>query len=1474
MATTNPTNSANTQVNSQLVQDPLYLHPSEGPGSLVVHEKLIGAQNYQKRLMEIGLSTKRKLGFVRGTVVRMVDPIQAELWDTCNNVVISWIINSVSDSIAKSIMFVGTASEIWNQLENRFALSNGSRKYKLTKDIYSVKQNGGSVSEYYTRMKCIWEELDSMTQLPVLTNITPEVRNFLNALNSHKSELRLFQFLNGLDEYLSPQRSQILLMNPLPTVENACSLLQQEESQQELNQNSSSSIEITALYSKSDLKDKCSICGFKWHPPERCWEKVGYPSWHPKFKQSKLKGNTGNGSKGYPVVKGGQYNRKIAATAEGANIMFTPQQFQQLMKNLPKFDLQGNNSDEELDHSFAAGKFCLLAAASLLVNYWIFDTGATDHITPILQNLINAIKLLFSPKINLPNGITSAITHTGTVKLNTNLVLKDTLVVPSFKFSLLSVPKLTKDSNCFVTFYPKFCVVQDLTTKKVLALGKERAGLYLLLNIPLKSIDARLQSLMVSTCASASFLSYPASFASMLNKAITTCNQSYSLWHLRLGHISDSKLKHVSGISNSNDKTNIVSCLSCPMAKFTKLPYNLSESHALDIFELIHIDIWGPYKVETNGSKKYFLTIVDDCSRVTWTYLLTHKSDSFTVLKSFISFVSKQFDKHVKTVRSDNALEFVKGPCHSYLTEHGIVHQTSCVDRPQQNARVERKHRHILEIARALRFHSHLPLHYWGDCVITATYLINRMPSSVLQNKTPYEALMKHVPKYDHLRVFGCFAMASNPSRVSDKFSLRGVPCVFLGYPQHKKGYKLVNLLDQTTFVSRDVTFYEDIFPYSSASISKFLKPLPCILPHSPNPISFDEFISTTTSQSGASNESVPITSHEDNSNDQREPVTTDNQASSSVNSAPVRKSSRPSKPPTWVKDYVTKLSHVSMANQVCTPQLHSQFQDFICALVSTSDPCKFKDAVQDSAWCEAMNAEIKALEDNDTWELTTLPKGKKAIGSHWIYKTKLKADGAVERKKARLVAEGNRQRKGVDFEETFAPVAKMVTVRSLLTVAAMNGWETCQMDVSNAFLHGDLLEEVYMRLPPGYIGKGECVQNVSNTSPYVCKLKKSLYGLKQAPRQWFFKLSQALLSFGYQQSKADYSLFTKKDTSSFTAILVYVDDLLITGSDSSQIQKLKDQLSTTFHMKDLGPLNYFLGIEVTRADQGIFISQKKYALDLLTEYGVLNAKPYKLPKDPNLKLQADVGSPLSDPEPYRRLIGKLIYLTVTRPDICYTVQLLSQFMQNPTSIHMQAAKHLLRYLLNSPGQGVVLTHKSAAHLTAYCDSDWASCPMSRRSTTGYCILLGDSPISWKSKKQAVVARSSAEAEYRAMALTCCEVTWVVSLLKDLGLSDLGPVDLHCDNQAALHIAANPVFHARTKHIEVDCHFVRDQIKAGLIRPSYVNTKLQLADVFTKVVSVDQHKILLSKLGVSSSLHSQLEGEYGSKIEQEDHGHT
>ena len=279
--------------------------------------------------MEIALSTKRKLGFIRGTVPRSPDDVcLQEQWDTCNNLVISWLMNSVSDSIAKSIMFIGTSHAIWIQLETRFALSNGSHKYKLNRETYETVQSGRLVSEYFTCMKCIWEELDSMNELPRILNITPEIVTFLTALNTQKEEQRLFQFLNGLDDHFSHQRSQLLLNSPLPIVEAACALLQQEESQRGVFGSGHLGVESTALYSKGDVKEKCNICGYKWHPPDKCWEKVGYPTWHYKYKQGQKGKIAGQKS-------GNQVKRTAALVESGGHVVFTSKQFEQLMKSLP-----------------------------------------------------------------------------------------------------------------------------------------------------------------------------------------------------------------------------------------------------------------------------------------------------------------------------------------------------------------------------------------------------------------------------------------------------------------------------------------------------------------------------------------------------------------------------------------------------------------------------------------------------------------------------------------------------------------------------------------------------------------------------------------------------------------------------------------------------------------------------------------------------------------------------------------------------------------------------------------------------------------------------------------------------------------------------------------------------------------------------------------------------------------------------------
>ena len=336
-----------------------------------------------------------------------------------------------------------------------------------------------------------------------------------------------------------------------------------------------------------------------------------------------------------------------------------------------------------------------------------------------------------------------------------------------------------------------------------------------------------------------------------------------------------------------------------------------------------------------------------------------------------------------------------------------------------------------------------------------------------------------------------------------------------------------------------------------------------------------------------------------------------------------------------------------------------------------------------------------------------------------------MRADGSVERFKARLVAKGYTQTHGVDYDETFSPVVKMSTIRAIIAVAVQKQWNLSQLDVNNAFLHGDLHEEVYMKLPEG----------IPNPTNKVCRLQKSLYGLKQASKQWFAKLLNELLLQGFQQSKNDYSLFILHKGSSIIIAAVYVDDLILTGTDDSLITDLKTHLHKAFGIKDLGRLNYFLGIEVSYISEGITLTQNKFTQDLLQASNMDAFKPAVTPLPQNLKLSSSEGVLLSNPLYYRRMVGKLNFLTHTRPDLAYFVQHLSQFMQQPRDTHLQALHHTICYVAHTAGQGILMKGADNLVLQAFSDSDWADCPDSRRSKSGYVLKLGNSPISWKSKK-------------------------------------------------------------------------------------------------------------------------------------------
>ena len=616
-------------------------------------------------------------------------------------------------------------------------------------------------------------------------------------------------------------------------------------------------------------------------------------------------------------------------------------------------------------------------------------------------------------------------------------------------------------------------------------------------------------------------------------------------------------------------------------------------------------------------------------------------------------------------------------------------------------------------------------------------------------------------------------------------------------------------------FISRDVTFHETTFPFHSIThndqltdlFHDFSLPLPC--------------------------SDIPIESS---------PSPNTNQYPIPPNPPPLRRSSRPHRAPTHLQDYQcpSLASSHSITNFCSYDQLSPTYRDFALQISAVYEPQFYHQAAKLPAWQHAMKEELDAMEANNTWEVTPLPKGKHTIGCRWVYRVKRKQDGSVDRYKARLVAKGYTQQAGIDFQDTFSPVAKLTTVRVLLALAAVKGWRLLQLDVNNAFLNGDLFEEVYMDLPLGYHTKGENL---------VCKLKKSIYGLRQASRQWFHKFSSAIINAGFTQSKSDYSLFYTGSGDSYVALLVYVDDIIITSKDPAAITNVQLSLQNLFKLKVLGNLKYFLGLEIASSKEGICLSQRNYTLSLLEDTGFADSKPASLPMDPNLKLNTVDGEPLPDDGQYRRMIGRLLYLTISRPDIAFAVNKLSQYMSAPRSPHLDALHHLLRYLKTSPGQGLLFSASSPLSLKAYADADWGSCLDTRRSTTGHCVFLGDSLISWKSKKQHTVSRSSSEAEYRALASVTSEVLWVKALLKDFGVH-IGSTLVFCDNNAAIHLASNPSFHERSKHIEIDCHFTRDRVQDGTLRLVHVRSEHQLADLLTKPVAAPLFKNLMCKLGV------------------------
>ena len=874
---------------------------------------------------------------------------------------------------------------------------------------------------------------------------------------------------------------------------------------------------------------------------------------------------------------------------------------------------------------------------------------------------------------------------------------------------------------------------------------------------------------------------------------------SLNIWHQRLAHIDHnairkmSKNRTVNGLELRNEQEPPTPCTHCITGKGHRTPFpKQSNTKTSKLLELIHSDVKGPIETKSHGGSRYFITFIDDFSKWTTVYTMKEKSQSFQCFVKFHKFAETHSGEKVKILRTDNGGEYTSNEFQSYLEQNGRVHQPTVAYSPQQNEVAERMNRTLMDLVRSMLHAKNIEKPFWAEALQTATYIRNRVTSRSLANDTtPFHRWHGKAPNLSHTRIFGSRCHYVLPRSKVKSLDTRSREAIFVGYALQSKGYKLWDVNTCKCVISRDVIFHEqeDISTTVSTDISE----------DTLNPGGDTKVDSKSISECVSEGESTERDSESDNDEDYQE-------AANESTPTELRRSTRQRRPPSEWRNITANI-----------------------ALSATIVPQSYKSAVSQENidfWTPGIDKEHDCLIRNKTWTLVDRTPDMHVLPCKYVFRVK---NGAP---KARLVALGCRQLYGVDYLETFAPVVKLTTIRVLLAIAAVLDFEIEQMDVVTAFLNGDLTEDIYMQVPEG-------LKNPENENK-VCKLQKSLYGLKQAPRQWYAKIHDYLIShLKFKCSTDDPCLYVRKTDSSITIIALYVDDLLILGNSKNEISSIKNEFSTKFEMKDLGPAKVMLGIEITRdrKNQRLFISQQQYITEILKRFNMSESRTVSTPMEKSSLSELDmIDEKALENTPYRQAIGSLIYLVSgTRPDLAFCVRKLSQYLEHPQKNHWTAVKRVLRYLKGTSTHGILYDGHLGTTLSGYSDSDYAGCTRTRKSTSGYVFLIAGGAISWKSKKQSVVATSSCEAEYVASCLAAKEAIWLARLCSILDPTyTTKPVQIRVDNNGAKDLAHNATINERTKHIDVQYHFVRQCIQDRSIIINRCDTSDQVADPLTK----------------------------------------
>lgn len=1298
----------------------------------------------------------------------------------------------IADSLLVYIGGAKTAKEAWDTLQQTFQPKGIISQVTARRKFFRAEcPEGGDIAEHIRHMRSLLDEIHTVSETTVISDAEFAITLLVSLPESWNN------FIQSIDSTAT---------STLTSASIIARILQEDRRRKERDSASGDA----ALVAKQKKKcTKCFNCGKTGHIRKDCWAKGGGA-------QDKPKAND--------------------AVDEDFGFMAIE------MHVDPPADADAEKALAAADES----------------RLWFGDSGATTHVANAREIFQTYREVSGGASISGVGGA-SRIVGRGSVKLRckTDEGIRTTWLhnvahVPGAPHNLLSLTR-ADDAKC------KY-IGENGTLRLYSPSGK-------LLMVGHKP-EGPGQLYRMSVAAEAADEAY----------AATLGKRTWEQFHRAMGHVNIAALKRLrlmaEGMDVDESSDDKFQCEPCVRAKQHVEPFPQEATRTpekIQIGEIVVSDVWGPAQVRSVHGYYYAMTFTDLASRFSAVYFSATKSNWSTgALKEFENMIRSmsRTGSQITCLRIDNGTEYINKVFKQYCKSQGIKIETTAPHSPAQNGVAERLNRTLIESARAMLLAKDLPKRFWPEAVSYAAHVENRVPHAALKDKTPYEALTGQKPDISGFHEFGSKCWVLDQSGDRGKLDAKSKPCLFMGFAENSKAYRLWDPAKRTFVKSRNVIFealkpeLEEILPPPSSA---------------PKGESKDE--DGGSRASGKEVADVPSSKLEKSSaRDAKStavaggvPGTPANQGAPA---APAIKADIPnrqrstrlaSKPPV---DY--RHLHNPQARGARQPKGASEEplqgvpadaddvaeMAFLGVDAGEDDPKFYQEAVSGpdaDHWKAAMQAELDQLHEMGTWDLVERPAERSVIGCKWVFRIKRDSEGRIVKYKARLVAQGFSQKEGIDYFETYAPVMRMESLRTLLAIGTELDLEIDTVDAVGAYLNGKLSVDVYMRQPIGF----------DDGSGRVCKLKLALYGLKQSGREWNTVIDSYLRERGFRACVSDPCVYTREDTTgSKTFIAMHVDDFTLLTKDRESMTAVKAELMDRFKITDLGPVRQIVGLEVVRDRENhtLTLRQSAYIRKVLARFGMENSHPVSVPMDPSARLnKAPEGASYPNMAgcPYRELVGSLMYATVgTRPDISYAVQTLSQFMENPMPAHWSAGKRVLRYLQGTQDWGILYrassTESTLPTVSGYSDADWGANPDDRKSISGYVFHMAGAPISWASRKQKSVALSSMEAEYMAGSSAASQALWTRMLLEELGFPQRAPTLLQMDNQSALALTRNTGTQGRAKHIAIRYHFIRDHIQTEEITVSHCAGEDNPADIFTKPLARPKFERFREMLGMSA----------------------